>query len=56
MHALRLGGRTHDTCGELAGAPTERAWHRERDTHIQRETRSTMEGTLETLGTNETDA
>ena len=43
MHALELGGQTHDTCDELSGAPTERAGYREQDTNIQRETRNTRE-------------
>ena len=34
MHALGLGGQTHDKCGKLPGAPTEPAGHREQDTHI----------------------
>lgn len=38
MHALGLGGRTHDTPGELGGAHIERAWHREQDSHNQRDT------------------
>ena len=41
MHALRLGGHTHDIYGDIAGAPTELAGQREKDTHTQRETRTT---------------
>lgn len=37
MHALGIGRRTHDTCGGLAGAPTERAGHLDQDMSNQRE-------------------
>ena len=42
MNALGLSGRYYITCGEIGGGPAERTGHRERDTHIAHETRSTM--------------
>ena len=42
MHDLGLAGRSHDKHGELAGARTERAGHKEKNIHAQPGTQSTL--------------